>query len=382
MLLPREDDQLRTQIISRDTYKVKSALPSDVESLLARLIQREAEAYARIEKTKQTLASRYDFAVLVAFTAIDSEHSHAVGVDSVLKYMNKHGVGHYADAVSFVRRLDSDLDCKLSYTEFMEGIMPAGNVAPPKYATPTKSSLRHAESETKSRASPAQPRTSPSKKSSPQSKGLMFVPGSAGTMKTPDRSGRKSPLRSSAARRGPLSPSIFDYSVEKGFGVLELMREQIALEKRVELARQNLAIKKDVAMGAIYNRFDPERKGYATALDFMGLLESLLGPTASKEEMYALFNRFDSDMDGRLKFAEVASMFMPRQQEYASVFAKREGGEMGPESVKLMKRLVQTYVETERENARLKGLIRNFRAREEFEQLDRGRRGYFAAEDV
>ncbi len=150
-VLPLDAPGLRSKVSQREPYKVgpQDLLPRDVEAALASLIRREEEMHLNVEAIKEDLVSRYDFNILEAFKTVDIHHSLFTDFDNLSAYLAKEGAGaRYDDVLAFIRRLDKDLDGRVSYTEFMEGMLPAGTRGAkqrPGYTTATQTSLARSE---------------------------------------------------------------------------------------------------------------------------------------------------------------------------------------------------------------------------------------------
>lgn len=85
-----------------------------------------------------------DFSTQAAFRTINPDHGPLIDFDILNKYLKSKGVNPTKeDITAFIRRLDSDLDCKILIDEFSAGILPIGKKAKirPAYTTTTKAQL-------------------------------------------------------------------------------------------------------------------------------------------------------------------------------------------------------------------------------------------------
>jgi hypothetical protein len=118
-------------------------LRPEVESSLAEMLRRELEAHKRFEKLRENVVLRHDFNPTMAFKVIDTKATRFLDFASIetflAKYMHDHPFKLEEIVAAFVRRVDRDGDCKISYIEFMEAIMPvcSSSKRRPVYATPT-----------------------------------------------------------------------------------------------------------------------------------------------------------------------------------------------------------------------------------------------------
>ncbi len=456
IVLPLNNPALRSTATQREPYKVGPAdfLPHEVEVALSRLLGKEVETNRIIEEIKQDLASRSDFNLLDTFKNIDTSHRRFVDFANLLGFLTRKGAGAQpADVVAFVRRLDRDLDCRLSYMEFMDGMLPAEKrrrqqaapatmpmsetkpkapFTPAAYTVPASASKLSARPGSSlgsrsvvaisayRRVPPQISYTTPAKQSAAGNRSrsigrtvrVITMPRSdqkdyggyhqRSTMVQPldqseeqdspasfsvqeTTSKRDTPLKSILKKKGSgRSPSksvqISARAAESGLG--KLMKRQARLERDIEVLKQDLAIRRDVTVQTLCEMFDPAGSGYVSPTDFFDAV-SRLGLRPSRDEVYTVFSRFDRNADGRLGYEDIAEMFVPRQQEYAAIFANRSGrAEPGPESLELARRLVQQYLDAEQENRDCKRNMAGCGLREAFSDCDLRGRGFFDIKDV
>ena len=96
----------------------------DVEYSLVRLIEREAHFHRDLEERRRLISSRTDFSVLSCFQAIVSPGSY-IEDTHLYSFLTKQE--HFVlldDIDAILRRVDTDGDSKISYTEFLEVLLP------------------------------------------------------------------------------------------------------------------------------------------------------------------------------------------------------------------------------------------------------------------
>ena len=82
--------------------------------------------------------------------------------------------------------------------------------------------------------------------------------------------------------------------------LLHIMKQFISMEKELETAKQDLALRPDFNLFDFFRVFDTEGKGSLTSGEFQKGLK-IFGVTARNAEMYLFMRRFDRDNDGKLK---------------------------------------------------------------------------------
>lgn len=91
---------------------------------------------------------------------------------------------------------------------------------------------------------------------------------------------------------------------------MRALRDYINLEKELEDAKSNLALKPDFNLYDAFRIFDSNSLGYITLSDLkIGLSD--IGVFSTYEELELFFNRYDRDRDGKLRFAEFSDAFSP-----------------------------------------------------------------------
>jgi Ca2+-binding EF-hand superfamily protein len=427
MVLPLDNPRLREEIVNRDNYFVgdKEVLPYNVEYALARIVSKEIEMHTTVDKQLKDLLDRYDYNVQTAFKTIDFRHTRYIDFELLSAFLKKRAsVSVQAeDVTAFIRRTDLDLDCKVSYAEFVAALQPIDphTKTKPSYITPTKAF------QAGSRPGSAAKTLTGMKKSSntvskkgfknrsfyevsqtPSKHTSTFQARPATEKKRPDafllRSEKKkkttttplkakspikkspSPLKKtshgSSAKKQPQSSPFRPQKLPDT--VYSLMEEQLNQEKKLELIKQDLAVHADVTVSKICTLFDPTAKGYVGSVNFLETLREF-GLSPDRESVYLVFNRFDRDLDGRLDYTDLTDMIMPIEEEYASVLQARiskERAKLSTDSMAVLKRLLQTYLDSARESEDLKHKLKGIDVRKAFEECDIDDVGFFTADNV
>jgi predicted glutamine amidotransferase len=123
MLLPCEDNLLRNITLDRPSHRVGryDNLPRDIESCLTTVMELELNLQRRQEILKGDLEARYDYSTNAVFRTIDRLNDGFIDTYNLGQFLKNNG--HYAterEILSIIRRIDTDGDAKLSYTEFSE----------------------------------------------------------------------------------------------------------------------------------------------------------------------------------------------------------------------------------------------------------------------
>lgn len=139
MLLPCEDNVLRNITIDRPSIRVGrfERLPSDIELGIAAVITKEVELARRLAALKSELYLGLDYTVMAAFRSIDKHNSGFITTVNLGAFMREHG--HFAsetELLSIVRRLDTDGDASISYSEWTEFLSERAPLPPPPLPAP------------------------------------------------------------------------------------------------------------------------------------------------------------------------------------------------------------------------------------------------------
>jgi len=128
MILPCEDNLLRDITLDRPSFRVGryDLLPGDIEAALSNVIELELNFARRQEILKVDLDTRYDYSTYSSYKTIDRYNDGFIDTFNLAQFFKNNG--HFAterEILAVIRRIDTDGDAKLSYTEFSEFLSPA-----------------------------------------------------------------------------------------------------------------------------------------------------------------------------------------------------------------------------------------------------------------
>ena len=105
-------------------------------------------------------------------------------------------------------------------------------------------------------------------------------------------------------------------------GVVRMISEQVALDKNVEMAKNETVSCHDFNTYDAFRIFDIDNLGTITALDLQHGLSDI-GVHVSTDDIHLFFQRFDKNRDGRLDLREFAAALTPEDPYYANILARR-----------------------------------------------------------
>ena len=143
MVLPCEDNYLRNRTLDRPSRHVGryDFLPRDIELALANVFEKEIDLQRRLESLKRELEVQYDYSPYAAFRSVDRYNSGRVDQVNLGAFLRQNG--HYAsemELLAIVRRMDTDGDAILLYSEWADFLRPASPSPRPTYSPPRASS--------------------------------------------------------------------------------------------------------------------------------------------------------------------------------------------------------------------------------------------------
>lgn len=92
---------------------------------------------------------------------------------------------------------------------------------------------------------------------------------------------------------------------------MESFKELICLERELEFAKQALAMRPDFTLHDAFKMFDFERYGRISIEDIREAFH-IHEVFITLEEAKLIMSRYDTDMDGFLRFDEFIEMFLPK----------------------------------------------------------------------
>jgi Ca2+-binding EF-hand superfamily protein len=244
-----------------------------------------------------------------------------------------------AQLKAFMRKVDKDMDGKIVYSEFLEAFF-----SPDSESNMMKTSMDLGSSRTSTSIRMSSPKrtamTSPKRKNyekddqymdyvrksytSPKrddrmknikmttselyspSKKLAFEEGER--YRTPTKSSRKGDdeiMRESmsASKQSPLKPN-------DEAEMVTMLKEMVDMNRETETMKNELSMRRDFNLFNAFNILDKDRKGYATMKDLEKMMNRYnMYPT--KDELYMMFKKFDTMMNGIVKYFFISHTNMP-----------------------------------------------------------------------
>jgi Ca2+-binding EF-hand superfamily protein len=268
----------------------------------------------------------------------------------VRKFLSRNGVEvSDSEVQAIVKRLDTDRDTRISFTEFKRFFsLPLVDTG--LKSSMTSSTLYSSKSSFKRYDSPLRRTTSPRRLLTPERglgsplRGITKSP-----VRSPLRTTVRSPVRSPVRVRSPLrttvSPTVrsplrttlrspmrspiretsfsktsFLTYEEENF--LSFLREIIASENDYERNRCDLILRSDFNVEDAFRIFELDGRGYLTDLDIKYGLNALdIFPTS--EEITLFIKRFDLRNEGVLSYNNFYAIFSPLDREYSRMLELR-----------------------------------------------------------
>ena len=195
MCLPCEDNLLRNITLDRPSRRVGrfDVLPRDIELAMTSVIEKEVDLQRRLEILKRECEVQYDYSPYAAFRSIDRYNSGRLDTINIGSFLRQNA--HYAselELLAIVRRMDTDGDANVVYSEFAEFVRPIIPVPRPLSYPPPPRPL-----------SPVRTGTSPLKTSSPA---RSYSAGRSMMQTSSPARASYSPARASPSRKVTLRP--------------------------------------------------------------------------------------------------------------------------------------------------------------------------------
>lgn len=103
---------------------------------------------------------------------------------------------------------------------------------------------------------------------------------------------------------------------------VNMLIDQINCEKDLEELKIELSLKEDFNLIDAFGLLDPSARGFVTPTEMReGLLD--LGFRPSIDEVHLVFQRFNKDNDGRLKYSEFSESMMPTDPHFARLLGSK-----------------------------------------------------------
>ena len=148
------------------------------------------------------------------------------------------------------------------------------------------------------------------------------------------------------------------------------LRDLIGLEQTLEESRIRVVQHHDFNLVDCFRIFDATGRGWATFEDFREGLASLRVYTAHSD-LDLVFQRYDRDKDGTLRYSEFCDLFMPKSAEFASILNQRGSQYIHrsylrreeyfhPETRISLEELFRTHLDVEIQAERIRQQMRSF----------------------
>ena len=297
-----------------------------MELTFAQLINKEIEYTENVEKELTNLINRSDYNYHEVFKAIDTKHIGIIDFDSLSTYLKKkHSQATPDDIRAFIRRADKDLDCKISYEEFVSTFSLSKakeKITRPRCITPNK----------KAKVASSRPRSITKSKSfinkldeaSPPVIKVSLTP-----FKNKTEANKKAILMTEGKKKNnfiqsskngktltklPLSAKRVNRTRStKRSPVYAFIEQQLESERRIELMKQSLSLHDDYTIQRLWSIFDPKGKGSVSAMELFNTLKAL-GLNPDKESTYLLFNRFALNFEPLWRYENIELLGMPSEK--------------------------------------------------------------------
>ena len=321
MLLPCTDNLLRNITLDRPSFRVGrfDSLPYDIERALLDILEKEVDLMRRLDILKRELEIRYDFSSLAAYRSIDRYNDGRINTFNLGTFLRS--VGHYAsetELLAIVRRMDTDGDAQLSYSEFAEFIR---STCPPSRAM-MEANERAASAERYRRrllesrnTSPLRPQTSPRAMSATRHSSPLR-PASPIRPRSPVRTSPEPLPRYSSPSRKPVLPLRDEDELVNG------LRDLIQTENEIEREKTSLALKPDFNLTDAFKIFDVNYLGSITVTDLREGLAAI-GVFPTSEELDLFITRYDTSGDRRLNMREFSDSLLTLDAYYAGMAERR-----------------------------------------------------------
>jgi Ca2+-binding EF-hand superfamily protein len=175
--------------------------------------------------------------------------------------------------------------------------------------------------------------------------------------------------------------------------LVESLRDLIEIDKQLEKAKVNLALRTDFTLYDGYRVFDFHNTGYADLDDIIAALQVFqIHPT--REEARLFMTRFDLNKNNRLSYPEIAECFLPltdssegilrkRSAEFPSGYYKRTE-ELSVSTVQALEKVLKLHIDVELNAERLRQKHEespHFRYDDAFTTLNKWGDDYLTPED-
>ena len=131
---------------------------------------------------------------------------------------------------------------------------------------------------------------------------------------------RTSPLKSEQFRRSPIKTMRNNEELK----LIQSLKEQVYIDREIEQARKELALKNDFNLLDGFRVIDQESKSYISQLEFKEIMERVLGLHFTKDEIYLFYKRYDKDNDGLFRYSDFCRVVQTEHPDYQNILKNRE----------------------------------------------------------
>jgi Ca2+-binding EF-hand superfamily protein len=299
MFLPCEDNFLRNTTLDRYSARVGryDRLPADIERAITAVIENEIDLQRRLEGLKRELELQYDYSSHAAWRSIDRNNNGRTDSFEVGTFLRQNG--HYAsemELVAIIRRIDTDGDANITYSEFAEFVRrgPGGAGASMARSSPARASS----------ANRAGTYSSPLKNTSPARRSSANRTGGG---------------RMSSPVRGSPGPRLRPHDEDE---LIQTLKDLCNDEQDLERAKIALSRERDFNLRDAFEIFDTNRSGRISSSELYSGLNAI-GVYASYEEVNLFITRYDGSGDMRLDAREFEGAFLANDRFASSEVARR-----------------------------------------------------------
>jgi len=357
VLLPRTEAILRRDILNRPSRYTRE-LTLDAHLSSQRLLEAYLSSLRSIELDQYALTQHPDFNLMDSFRSIDlANATYATSTDFLEFFVSLGITDPELDVEALVRVLDTDKDGRVSYLEFLDGVLPrdvqyrSAATGIGEYMTPTK------------------PRTRPVSSSSTgkRAKSPLVSIGKGRLVRSRTASPGKQPKRPMRLKRKATGrnlsrvfeepPAIRRTLFPRGAELPELAEVLIKVlefDKAVEEQRETLALRLDFTLPALFATLDSAGQGYipVSKLHFR-LRDYQL--SLSNDQFSLLAKSLDKDKDDKVQISDLAAVIVPKGRQYRTVLCERDEfsrkkmatGQFSLETFRLIRQLLLSTVENE-----------------------------------
>eukprot|EP00826_Nyctotherus_ovalis_P005502 TRINITY_DN11247_c0_g1_i1.p1 TRINITY_DN11247_c0_g1~~TRINITY_DN11247_c0_g1_i1.p1 ORF type:complete len:428 (-),score=117.82 TRINITY_DN11247_c0_g1_i1:204-1487(-) len=369
----------RIQPILVKRASASSKLDPIAESRLAKVIRRDIEAALRLDRRKVALRESADFDLYSLFTAIDKECEGFVTAENLGEYLRERGQKDLLEY--FIRSLDTDVDGRVSYKEFEEGILPwypdtdslnstkcpsrlsthspLNTLEPPK----TSSSVRNAVTAGGLKKNYFTPKPflyySPrNKQGNVSSTDEMWTEEIKETM-GPSRTFRANMKTAASGKKKANLDSGNLKGLKASFGkniavdeLVAALKEQMRIEKTLEEHKVNLSLQPDLNLLDAFKIFNAKDKDNINFAEFAkGLRE--IGFAKPEDEIKAMYAHYARNPYKKLSYGNFCCMLLPVNSNCAHVVSRRSsaksaGSGLSKYTQTMLKKLFNQLVEMEK----------------------------------